>query len=79
MATKSELEARVRELEWAIYHIHAHVKSAREAYEKLGYGDTRELAIEQQPYYVVGAINARIEMIATDAERAVPNLLLVEA
>lgn len=79
MATKLELEARVRDLEWALYHIHTHVEEARKAYKNLGFGDAGELPMEQQPYYVVGAINSRIEMIAGDAVRAVPNLLLVEA
>lgn len=79
MATKTELELRVKELEWALYEIHKHTAAAREAYEKLGYGDARELEIEQQPYYVIGAINSRHEMIAAVAERAAPNLLLIEA
>lgn len=79
MATKQELEGRIRDLESALYQVRRHAAEAREAYEKLGYGDPSELATEQQPYYVVGAINARIGMIAQEAERAVPSLLLVEA
>ena len=79
MATKSELEARVRELEWALYQISLHCKEAKEAGDKLGYGPASELTTEQNPYYVIGAVGSRVGMIAAEAERAVPSLLLVEA
>lgn len=79
MATKSELEGRIRDLEWALYQISLHCKAAKEASDKLGYGDASELATEQQPYYVIGAVGSRVGMIASEVERAVPSLLLIEA
>lgn len=77
MATKTELELRVKELERALFEIHRHTTEARAAYKKLGYGNAGDLAMEEQPYYVTGALNARLEMIAARAEYEVPSILEV--
>lgn len=75
MATKQELEGRIRDLEWALYQIHKHTVAAKEAGDKLGYGPASELAAEQNPYYVIGAIGSRIGMIAGEVLCAIPNKL----
>lgn len=77
MATKTELELRVKGLEWAISEIHKHTVEADAAYKKLGYGNAGDLALEEQPYYVTGALNARLMMIAAMAEYAVPSIMEV--
>jgi len=73
--TKSELEERVRYLEYTLHEILVRTKSASAHYENLGYGSDKDLAIEKNPYYVIGAVNHCVTSIAHLAQTAVPILV----
>jgi hypothetical protein len=70
--TKTELEARVRDLEWTLREIIERTERARKHYENLGYGAEKDLPTEKNPYYVIGAMHSCVESITGLAQAAVP-------